>query len=161
MNLFSKTVLGGALPLMGLSVLFALPAAADDFPDGAGKVIILRSCGACHPTDQITRQRKSEADWQATVVRMAGRGAKITGDETDTIVKYLAANFLKLEDASKVNVNKATAKDLLPLGFTEAEAAAIIDYRSRHGDFRGWGDMLQIYGVDGEKCEAAQNKMSF
>jgi DNA uptake protein ComE-like DNA-binding protein len=153
----SKSFLLGLLPL----AIFALPASADDFPEGPGKVLIMRSCGACHTTDQIARQKKSESDWQATVVRMAGRGAKVTGDETDVIVKYLNASFPKLEDSSKTNVNKATAKDLMPLGFTDAEAAAIIEYRGRHGDFRSWADLLQIYGVDGEKAEAAKDKMAF
>ena len=44
---------------------------------------------------------------------------------------------------------------------TATEAAAIIDYKTRHGDFRLWADMLQIYGVDGEKCEALKDKMEF
>ena len=154
-------ILSGALPLVALFGLSALPARAEDFPDGAGKVIIMRSCGACHSTDQIARQKKSEEDWQATVVRMAGRGAMVTTDEVNTVVKYLATNFAKVVDASKVNVNKASAKDLTKLGFTDSEAAAILDYKGRHGDFRQWADLLQIYGVDGEKAEAAKDKMEF
>ena len=153
-----KTFLGSA----GLSLVFIASASAQDsFPEGAGKVLILRSCGACHPTDQISRQKKTETDWQSTVVRMAGRGAKVTTEETETIIKYLAANFAKVEDASKMNVNKATAKDLVTLGFTDKEADAIVDYRTRHGEFRQWADLLQIYGVDGEKAEALQEKMTF
>ena len=160
-TLRSKTTVQSALALGLFSMIFALPASAQDFPEGAGKTLIMRSCGQCHPTDQIARQKKSEPDWQATVVRMAGRGAKVTSEETDTIIKYLAANFAKLEDASKVNVNTADVKGLAALGFTDKEAEAIVDYRTRHGDFRSWADMLQIYGVDGEKAEAAQGKMSF
>jgi competence ComEA-like helix-hairpin-helix protein len=146
-----------------VSLMMAMAPAigAEDFPDGDGKTLILRSCGQCHSTDQIARQRKSEADWQATVVRMVGRGAKVSTDESNTIIKYLSTSFLKVEDKSKVNVNKATAADLLTLAFTQKEADAIIDYRTRHGDFRVWGDLLQIYGVDGEKAEAAQDKMTF
>ncbi len=160
-TLRSKMMLLNALAMGAFSMILAIPASAQDFPEGAGKTLIVRSCGQCHPTDQIARQKKSETDWQATVVRMAGRGAKVTSEETDTIVKYLAANFAKLEDATKVNVNKADTKALTGLGFTDKEADAIIDYRTRHGDFRSWADMLQIYGVDGEKAEAAQGKMSF
>ena len=133
-SLRSKITLQSALALGLFSLVFALPASAQDFPEGAGKTLILRSCGQCHPTDQIARQKKSEPDWQATVVRMAGRGAKVTSEETDTIIKYLAVNFAKLEDATKVNVNKADAKALLGLGFTDKEAEAIIDYRTRHGE---------------------------
>jgi competence protein ComEA len=160
-TLRSKITLQSMLALGVFSLILGVPVSAQDFPEGAGKTLILRSCGQCHPTDQIARQKKSEQDWQATVVRMAGRGAKVTSEETDTIVKYLTANFAKLEDATKVNVNKADVKALSALGFTDKEAEAIIDYRTRHGDFRSWADMLQIYGVDGEKAEAAQGKMSF
>ncbi|MGZ6338592.1 MAG: helix-hairpin-helix domain-containing protein [Bdellovibrionota bacterium] len=162
MKLRSKNwILGGAVPLLSLLALSASTVRAEDFPEGPGKVIIMRSCGKCHSTDQIARQQKTEENWQATVVRMAGRGADVTTDEVNVVVKYLAANFLKVADASKVNVNKASAKDLVTLGFTDAEAAAIIDYKTRHGDFRLWADLLQIYGVDGEKCEALKDKMEF
>jgi DNA uptake protein ComE-like DNA-binding protein len=154
-------ILAGALPLLGLLALSAPAARAEDFPDGPGKVIIMRSCGKCHSTDQIARQQKTEENWQATVVRMAGRGADINADDINVLVKYLSANFLKVADATKVNVNKASAKDLVGLGFTDSEAAAILDYKGRHGDFRLWADMLQIYGVDGEKCEALKDKMEF
>jgi DNA uptake protein ComE-like DNA-binding protein len=158
---FQSWIIGGVMPLVSLLALSAVTARADDFPEGPGKVIIMRACGQCHSTDQIARQQKSEDDWQATVVRMAGRGAAVTTDEVTVVVKYLATNFKKVDDASKTNVNKATAAQLVSLGFTDTEAAAIIDYKTRHGDFRQWADMLQIYGVDGEKCESLKDKMEF
>jgi len=152
--------LAGTLPLLGLLTLSAT-AHAEDFPEGPGKVIIMRACGQCHSTDQIARQQKTEENWQATVVRMAGRGAAVTTDEVNVVVKYLATNFAKVADASKTNVNKADAKQLMGLGFTESEANAILEYKTRHGDYRQWADLLQVYGVDGEKAEAAKDKMEF
>ncbi len=47
------------------------------------------------------------------------------------------------------------------IGLTPDEAKALIGFRDRHGDFREWGDMLVIYGVDGLKIEAAKDKMTF
>jgi hypothetical protein len=34
-------------------------------------------------------------------------------------------------------------------------------YRNDHGDFRDWGEMLVIYGVDGKKVDAVHEHMSF
>jgi competence ComEA-like helix-hairpin-helix protein len=144
-----------------LASVFVAPIIADDFPEGDGKVLIMRSCGACHPTDQIARQRKTEDQWQSTVVRMQGRGASVNSAEADVVIKYLAKNFAKVEDTSKVNVNKADAKALVALGFTSDEADKIVDYRERKGEFREWGDLLQIYGVSGAKVEAVKDKITF
>ena len=149
------------MPLLSLLAVSTTNVHAEDFPEGPGKVIIMRACGKCHSTDQIARQQKTEENWQATVVRMAGRGADVTTDDVTVVVKYLSTNFAKVADSSKTNINKASAKDLVALGFTASEADAIIDYKTRHGDFRLWGDLLQIYGVDGEKCEALKDKMEF
>jgi len=77
--------------------------------------------------------------------------------ERDTIVEYLAKNF-----PARANVNKADAKEIAErLGLSAAEAEAIIKYRDRRGNFRTWGDLLVIYGVDGTKIESLQDKMSF
>jgi competence protein ComEA len=59
-------------------------------------------------------------------------------------------------------VNQASAQRIeTGLGLTAKEAEAIVQYRDRHGDFRAWGDLLVIYGVDGKKIEAAKDRISF
>ena len=156
-----QLVWGCALAVLIVCPLLVAPIGAQDFPEGDGKPIILRACGVCHTTDQIARQRKTEEQWQSTVARMQGRGAAITGAEAETLVKYLFKSFAKLEDATKVNVNTATAKQIEELGFSADEAEKIVDYRVRRGKFREWGDLLQIYGVPGAKVEAAKDKMTF
>jgi competence ComEA-like helix-hairpin-helix protein len=161
----SKIFLGRVgLPMLLFSSLFiTIPVQAQDpLPEGEAKVVLNRSCNRCHPADQVSRQRKTEDQWQATVVRMQGRGADISTPEVDTVVKYLVKNFGKVEDTTKVNVNKASSEDLVAkLGFSKDEADAIVDYRDRKGDFREWGELLQIYGVSGEKVQAAKDKMTF
>ncbi len=93
---------------------------------------------------------------------MATKGVPGTAEQFDAIAAYMAKNFGKTEDATKINVNKAKADDLEKvIGLTPDEAKALIGFRDRHGDFREWGDMLVIYGVDGAKIEAAKDKMSF
>jgi len=140
----------------------SLNAAATVMPEGAGKQVILRECTTCHLPDHFTKYRHSPDEWQAIVIRMAPRTRSITRDETETVLKYLETNFPKLDDATKLNVNKASAQDIAErLGLTLDEAKAVVDYRRRHGTFREWGELLAIYGVDGRKIDAAKDRMSF
>lgn len=143
-------------------LLLAVPAAAQEMPEGAGKQIILRECTACHMPDHFTKYRHTNEEWQAIVVRMGQRVRSATKEELDTVQKYLASNYPKLEESGKVNMNKSTAQQIEEqLSLTAEEAAAIVDYRRRHGEFREWGELLAIYGVDGRKIEAVKDRMSF
>jgi competence ComEA-like helix-hairpin-helix protein len=140
----------------------SLNAAAAGMPEGPGKPIILRECTTCHLPDHFTKYRHSNEEWQAIVIRMAPRTRSISKEETETVQKYLATNFPKVEDSTRLNVNKATADEIVArLGLTPEEAKAVIDYRQRHGTFREWGELLAIYGVDGRKIESIKDRMSF
>jgi len=129
-------------------------------PEGSGKQVILRNCAGCHNPDSFSSYEKTKEEWDAVVTRM-GQRTTASRDELDALVNYLATNFPKVDDPNKVNVNKASAKEMETLGFTPAEAEAIVNYRERHGTYRTWGDMLVIYGVDGRKVQAASEKMSY
>ena len=135
---------------------------AADLPDGEGKEIILRACVGCHKAGELTAYRFTKDEYQAIVYRMGDRGAQATRAELDIVAAYMFKNFPKVEDTSKVNVNRATADQIAAgLGLTPAEAKAVVSYRDRHGDFHAWGDLLTIYGVDGKKIAAAKDKISF
>jgi competence protein ComEA len=137
-------------------------ARADDLPDGKGKELILHACVGCHKAEEIAVYRFTRDEYHTIVYRMGDRGAQATKAELDVIADYLFDNFPKIEDATKINVNKATAKEIAAgLGLTDEEAAAVVKYRERHGDFHAWGDLLIIYGVDGKKIAAAKDKISF
>jgi competence ComEA-like helix-hairpin-helix protein len=138
----------------------ALAASAAGLPDGTGKQVLTRHCAGCHNPDSFTSYAKTKEDWEATVTRMGARTAA-TRDELNILTDYLAVNLPKVEDPTKVNINKADAKQIESLGFTPQEAEAIVIYRERRGQFRTWGDMLVIYGVDGRKVQAASEKMAF
>ena len=143
-------------------IALAVSLSAADLPDGPGKEILLRACVGCHKAEDFPAYRHTKQEYQAIVYRMGDRGARATTAELDTVAAYLFKNFPKVEDPSKINVNKASAKEMAAgLNLTEQEAEAIVKYREGHGDFRVWGDLLVIYGVDGRKIEAAKDKMSF
>jgi competence ComEA-like helix-hairpin-helix protein len=150
-----------AIPIF-LVALLATPAFAEnELPEGAGKQIIQQRCAGCHPGAALASYQKTRQDWDAVVARM-GQRTDATKDELDTLTDYLATNFPKVEDPNKVNVNKAPAKEISErLGLTMKEAEAIVDYRDHHGMYHTWGDLLVIYGVDGSKIEAVQDKISF
>ncbi|MBV9771018.1 MAG: helix-hairpin-helix domain-containing protein [Bryobacterales bacterium] len=135
---------------------------ADDLPEGKGKELILRACIGCHKADELAVYRFTKDDYHTIVYRMGDRGAQATRAELDVIADYLFANFPKIEDTTKINVNKATADEIAAgLGLTKEEAEAVVKYRERHGDYHAWGDLLIIYGVDGKKIAAAKDKISF
>lgn len=151
-----------AVGLIAALILLSPRVRADDLPEGKGKEIILRACIGCHKAGEIAVYRFTKDEYQTIVYRMGDRGAQATRAELDVIADYLFANFPKVEDATKINVNKATAQQIaVGLGLTNDEAEAVVKYRERHGDFHAWGDLLIIYGVDGKKIAAAKDKISF
>jgi competence protein ComEA len=143
-------------------VLLSVRAQAADLPDGKGKELILRACTGCHKPEEIAVYRFTKDEYHTIAYRMGDRGAQATRAELDIIADYLFDNFPKIEDATKINVNKATAQELATgLALTNEEAEAVVNYRARHGDFHAWGDLLIIYGVDGKKIAAAKDKIGF
>jgi competence protein ComEA len=140
----------------------AISAQADDLPEGKGKELILRACMGCHKAGEIAVYRFTKDEYHTIAYRMSDRGAQATRAELDVIADYLFEHFPKIEDATKINVNKATAQEIAAgLALTNEEAEAVVKYRERHGDFHAWGDLLIIYGVDGKKIAAAKDKISF
>ena len=151
------------LPIFAISLL-AIPAARaqKDFPDAPAKEFVTRICLQCHEPTQLLNQKKTESDWKATVARMAQKGVSAPSEQFDAIAAYMTKYFPKPEDTTKINMNKATADEIVAvIGLTPDEAKALVSYRDKHGDYREWGEMLVVYGVDGRKLEAAKDKMSF
>lgn len=143
-------------------LLFSPALAQKDFPEGPAKEYVTKICLQCHEPSQLLNQRRSESDWRATVARMAQKGIAAPTEQFDAIAAYMAKNFPKAEDTTKINMNKATADEIVAaIGLTPNEAKALVTYREKHGEYREWGEMLVVYGVDGRKLEAAKDKMSF
>jgi competence protein ComEA len=148
--------------LIATGGLLSLRTQAAELPDGKGKELILRACTGCHKPEEIAVYRFTKDEYHTIAYRMGDRGAQATKAELDIIADYLFEHFPKVEDATKINVNKATAQQIAEgLALTNEEAEAVVKYRERHGDYHAWGDLLIIYGVDGKKIAAAKDKISF
>src|SRR5712671_4864413 len=106
-------------------------------PEGAGMATTQKVCGSCHGAELVIGRQESREAWGAIIEDMIQRGAKGSDDEFYEVVDYLAANFSKSSPVIKINVNKATAKDLEnALKMPAKQAAAIVQQRVEKGDFK-------------------------
>jgi competence protein ComEA len=93
---------------------------------------------------------------------MIQRGAQGTDEEFGDVVEYLSTHYSKSAPGGKVNVNAATAKELVSgLAFTDSQAAAIVKYRDEKGKFKTIADIAKVPGVDAAALEAKKGKLAF
>jgi competence protein ComEA len=131
-------------------------------PDGPGKATTQKVCGTCHGAELVLGRQEDREGWGSVVNDMIERGAKGTDDEFYEVVDYLATNFSKTSPVIKINVNKATAKDLEgALRLPAKQAAAIVHYREEKGDFKSIDDLKKVPGIDAGKIEANRNRLAY
>lgn len=116
-----------------------------------------RNCVKCHPVDRITGSRRTRTQWEEVMTTMqTARGAVIADEDWDVIQTYLVKHY------GRVNVNRATADDLIEvLGVTPETAAAIVQYRKEHGEFVDYDAFSKVPGLDLEKLEKLRDAISF
>ena len=133
--------------------------AQEKLPDGPGRETLKRVCGACHSAENVAGMAKTREEWGAVVGEMAADGAQATEAEFNEIVDYLATYFPKIP---KINVNKATAKDLeSALELSAKEAEAMVHYREENGSFKSIEDVEKVPGIDAKKIEAKKDRLTF
>jgi cytochrome c5 len=95
--ILTVTVIGGACggPASAPTATSALPAKPTTAPAQVldGKALMNERCTVCHSTERIQTAQKTRADWEATVARMKGNGAKLNDAETAALVDFLAATY--------------------------------------------------------------------
>jgi competence ComEA-like helix-hairpin-helix protein len=129
----------------------------EGLPDGPGKEVVVKVCGNCHEPRRAASVRLTRDGWSATIDDMIRRGAKGTDDEFNTVLDYLAENFLG-EAARPLNVNTASAIELESVaGLLRKEAAAVLDYRDKHGPFQKLDDMKKVPGLDFKKIDSRRD----
>ncbi|MGD0771394.1 MAG: helix-hairpin-helix domain-containing protein [Candidatus Solibacter sp.] len=134
------------------------------WPQGAevpGKAEAARICIQCHEYERSIAPRQNRAAWQATLDKMVALGAKGTPKELDAILDYLATTYPG-EEVPKIKVNEARAIELESgLSLARSQAAAIVQYRTQHGDFKSIEDLKKVPGVDVAKIEAKKDRLLF
>jgi competence protein ComEA len=131
-------------------------------PDGPGKATTQKVCGSCHGAELVLGRQEDREGWGSIVNDMIQRGATGTDDEFFEVVDYLANNFSKTSPVIKINVNKATAKDLEgSLRLPAKQAAAIVHQREEKGDFKSIEDLKKVPGIDAARIEANKNRLAY
>ena len=145
----------------GLFLTMVAGGALAQLPDGEGKAETEKICTQCHELERSISLRQDRDGWQATVNKMISLGAKGTDREFQAAVDYLAKNYPG-ETLPRINVNKARAIELESgLTLRRSEAAAIIDYRNKHGAFKSIDDLKKVPGIDVAKIEAKKDRLTF
>lgn len=127
---------------------------ASDLPPGEGKDTLLRACSDCHGMEVIEGQRRTRKQWRDSVEDMVARGADASERDVKGIVDYLTSAL------GRVNVNRASQEEIhAVVDLTPADAAAIVEYRQRHGEFKSLDDVKKVPGLDVTKLESRKDRI--
>ena len=149
----------GASVVVVLLACAARAAGQDSLPDGPGKDVTVRVCGACHSASRSAAVRLTRGGWQDVIAKMVSLGAKGSDTELAAVLDYLSANF-KGEAPKPVNMNTARAVDLESVaGLLRKESAALIAYRTKHGPCKTLPDLKKVPGVDFRKIERRRDRL--
>lgn len=122
----------------------------------AAEATIERVCVACHPFENIIKTRRTVREWNDQVTLMKGRGAPGTDPDFAAVRKYLIRYY------GIVRVNSATADELRAvLGLSPKDAAAIVAYRTAHGNFTDLPSLENVDGIDKAKLEEQPEAIRF
>ncbi len=67
--------------------------APSPLPPGPGRDLVTVACSQCHGLGAIVNLRDGAAGWKETTQIMIMRGAPLTLEESDVVVRYLSAHF--------------------------------------------------------------------
>jgi len=131
------------------------------FPDLPGKDATIRACGNCHEPERAASLHQTKDGWDATMSAMASRGMAISDADYATVLDYLSKAFPA--DAPKpLNINTASGIDLeSTLGLLRSQAALIVAYREKHGNYKSFEDLKKVPGLDFSKIEDKKDRISF
>jgi len=62
-------------------------------PAGDGAALLEERCTICHSLDRVTSASKTRQEWEQTVTRMVGKGARLNADEQEILISYLTETY--------------------------------------------------------------------
>ena len=81
--------------LLGLALGFTLSTliTAEAFAQADGAALLEERCSVCHPSARPKSKQKTAEQWEATVSRMMGKGARLEQEEKQILVDYLSKTY--------------------------------------------------------------------
>lgn len=129
----------------------------EGLPDGPGKDVMVKSCGTCHEGRRAASVRLTRDGWAAVIDGMVKRGARVSAEDFPVILDYLTTHFLG-QAPQPLNLNTAQQIDLESAGgLLRKEAAAVIQYREKHGRFKTLDDLKKVPGLDFKKIDSRRD----
>jgi competence ComEA-like helix-hairpin-helix protein len=145
----------GAPPALTKNVGDLTPQEEDEFVKSA-EATLERVCVACHPFENIIKNRRTLPQWNDQVQQMAMRGAPGTETDFALVKKYMTRYY------GIVQVNSAPAEELSAvLGLPSKVAAALVEYRKTNGKFTDLASLTKVEGVDKAKLEENADALRF
>jgi competence ComEA-like helix-hairpin-helix protein len=130
-------------------------------PEGPGREQTQRLCSECHELERSISLRQDRDGWKATLNKMISLGAQGIEEEFAVVLDYLSRNY-PAQVLPPLNVNTAKAIDLeARLSLRRSEAAAVIEYRAKHGSFGAIDDLKKVPGVDPAKIDRKKDALIF
>jgi competence protein ComEA len=130
-------------------------------PDGPGKAETEKLCSQCHELSRSVSLHQDRPGWEATVAKMVNLGAKASDVEIQIVTNYLSKSF-PAEEVPHIHVNTARAIEFeAGLSLRRSQAAALIEYRTKHGPFKSIEDLERVPGIDVAKVEAKKDRLIF
>ena len=146
------------LSLLSLAIVSAQE---PQLPEGPGRDETMKLCKQCHEVARSISLRQDRDGWHTTMNKMVAFGMKSTEQEYATVLDYLSKHF-PADEVPRVNVNTATAIELESgLTLRRSQAAAVIAYREKNGDFKSIEDLKKVPGLDADKLDGKKDRIAF
>jgi competence ComEA-like helix-hairpin-helix protein len=121
-----------------------------------GEEVFLNRCSTCHPTERALVAPRTKKGWEGVLAEMVdNNGAQLETGEREAILAFLT------ERHGLVNVNTATAEEIVALGMSTKDADTIVSYRADKGPFADFAALRGVPGLDVDRLDAVRERVAF
>ena len=120
-----------------------------------GEEVFLGRCSTCHGPERALVAPRTKKGWEGVIAEMVNNGAQLEAGESDAILAFLT------ERHGLLNVNDATAEEIVALGLSEKDAATIVSYRTEKGPFADFAALRGVPGLDVDRLDAVRARVAF